>query len=457
MTDRDLVVVSNRLPLQRTGSGWGLAAGGLVTALRPVVSRRTTRWVGWDGGDRRLPETLPGTSVGLGPVKLGRKDVQAFYDGFSNATLWPLFHDLVGTPVFDRGWWNAYERVNRTFAEATLQAGESLADPVYWVQDYHLLLVPGMLRASRPGAEIRFFLHIPWPAPELFFRLPWRAQILRGLLGADLVSFHTERYRKNFVRSCGRILAGEVTIRGKDITYDGRVVRTLANPISIDTDEFESLARSEVVEDGLTRLRGQFSDRLVLLGVDRLDYTKGIPERMAAFEQLLERRPDLEGRVALVQIAIPSRGNVGQYQQLRELVEQLAGRINGRFTQPGSDVPVHYLHRGVTRAQLLAYYRLADLMLVTPLKDGMNLVSKEFAVVQHATAGTGALVLSEFTGAASELTGAAMCNPFDVEGMSRVFERTLEVPETQRRRDLAQMARRVHRHDIHHWAALELD
>ncbi|GAB2730950.1 alpha,alpha-trehalose-phosphate synthase (UDP-forming) [Nocardioides pakistanensis] len=456
MSDRDLVVVSNRLPLQRARKGWELAAGGLVTALRPVVMLRRTVWVGWDGGDRRLPETLPGTEATLAPVTLSRGDARDYYDGFANATLWPLFHDLVGTPAFDRSWWEAYVRANEAFATATLEAGRQLQDPVYWVHDYHLMLAPGMLRAKAPDAQVRFFLHIPWPAPELFSRLPWRAQILRGLLGADVLSFHTERYRKNFVRSCGRILEGEVTVRGKDIEYDGRLVRTIANPIAIDTEEFESTARSEAVEDVLAQLRQQFAGRAVLLGVDRLDYTKGIPERMAAFEQLLERRPDLEDKIALVQIAIPSRGNVEQYQQLREQVEQLTGRINGRFTQPGADVPVHYLHRGVTRAQLMAYYRLANMMLVTPLKDGMNLVSKEFAVVQHATAGEGALVLSEFTGAVTELRGAVRCNPFDTEGMSQVIEQTLEVPAAERRRNLATMARRVRRHDIHRWAALEL-
>jgi alpha,alpha-trehalose-phosphate synthase [UDP-forming] len=448
--------VSNRLPVQRSGSRWTLSPGGLVTALRPVVSRRPTTWVGWDGGAKQLPATLPGADAALAGVSLTRADVRDYYDGFSNATLWPLFHDLVGTPVFDREWWQAYQGCNRAMAGQAASTANGMVDPVFWIHDYHLMLVPTMLRDDTDG-NIRFFLHIPFPAPELFTRLPWRRELLRGLLGSDVVAFHTERYRKNFVRSCGRLLDDEVVIRGKDISYDGRTVRTMANPISIDTEEFTSLAQSPEVERRLSHLRAQFEGRIVLLGVDRLDYTKGITERLLAFESLLERRDDLRDKLALVQIAIPSRGNVEQYRQLREQVEQVTGRINGTFTQPGADVPVHYLHRGVSREDLLAYYRLADQMLVTPLKDGMNLVAKEFAVVQQATKGSGALILSEFTGAATELWAAFSCNPFDVEGVAQVIETVLESDESTRRHRLTQMARRVHRHDIHRWAGLELD
>jgi trehalose 6-phosphate synthase len=451
-----LVVVSNRLPIQRTRAGWTFSPGGLVTALRPVVSRRPTRWVGWDGGAKSLPETLPGTEATLVGVPLSRTDIRDYYDGFANATLWPLFHDLVGTPVFDRQWWEAYQRCNEALADEAISAAQGLQHPVFWVQDYHLMLVPELLR-RRSGRNVRFFLHIPWPAPELFTRLPWRKELLRGLLGADVVAFHTERYRKNFVRSCGRLLEGEVIIRGKDVEYGGRLIRTIANPIAIDTKEFTSMARSPEVEQKLGRLREQFAGKTVLLGVDRLDYTKGIAERLLAFEQLLERREGLRSRLALVQIAIPSRGNVEQYQQLREQVELTTGRVNGKFTLPGADVPVHYLHRGVSREDLLAYYRLADQMLVTPLKDGMNLVAKEFVVVQQSTGGSGALVLSEFTGAATELRAAYSCNPFDIEGTSYVLEDVLGSSEADRRGRLSQMARRIHRQDIHRWARIELD
>ncbi|QNN54249.1 alpha,alpha-trehalose-phosphate synthase (UDP-forming) [Nocardioides mesophilus] len=458
-----LVVLSNRLPVSRVGNKWQTSAGGLVTALLPLVSTRPTSWVGWDGGSHKLPEKLPGTDAGLVGVGLSRADVKAYYDGFSNATLWPLFHDLVGTPEFQRSWWEAYQRVNRSFAEAALKTGEELSSPTYWVQDYQLMLVPQLLRAGT-DAPVRYFLHIPFPAPELFARLPWRDQLLRGLLGADTVSFHTEHYRRNFVRACALLLT-DVTVRGRDIVLeDGRVVHTQANPISIDTTDFAEDARSEEVTGRLQRLRRQFAGRRVLLGVDRLDYTKGIPERLLAFERLLEDREDLHGRVCLVQIAVPSRGDVEEYQRLRDLVDQLVGRINGRFTRPGEDVPVHYFHRGVAREDLLAYYLLADLMLVTPLKDGMNLVAKEFVTVQHAalsarsaTEGAGALVLSEFTGAADEMPQAYLCNPFDLDGVSAVMATALSAAPEERRRRLDLLARRVRRHDIHAWAERELD
>ncbi len=451
------MVVSNRLPVQRVGSTWRVSAGGLVTALRPVVAQRRTTWVGWDGGSRDLPRLLPGTKAELEPVALSRDTVRGYYDGFANATLWPLFHNLVGTPQYDNRWWNCYQKANDAMAQATVEVAESPGTDLVWVHDYQLMLVPQMLREAGLSRS-RFFLHIPWPAPELFSRLPWRGELVRGLLGAEVISFHTERYRKNFARSCGRILGNEVTIRGKTIQLsDGRLVKTVANPISIDVDEFIADVRHPEVTGKLDRMKGQFAGRHVMLGVDRLDYTKGILERLLAFERLLERRADLRGTVCLVQIAVPSRGGVQQYQELREQVELTIGRINGRFTEPGHDVPVHYFHRGVSRTALLAYYQLADQMLVTPLEDGMNLVAKEYVVVSRASGHReGALVLSEFTGAASELREAFMCNPFDIDGTSRVMERALASSPAERRDRINHMARRVRRADIHRWAAAEL-
>jgi trehalose 6-phosphate synthase len=453
-----LVVVSNRLPVQRAGSTWKASAGGLVTALRPVVAKRSTTWVGWDGGSRDLPEHLPGTEARLAPVPLSRDVARGYYDGFANATLWPLFHNLVGTPEYDDSYWRAYQRANQAIAEATAEATGKPKSDLVWVHDYHLMLLPALLRES--GMErIRFFLHIPWPAPELFSRLPWRADLLRGLLGAEVLSFHTDRYRKNFVRCCGRLLGDEVTVRGKNIELaDGRVVRTIANAISIDVDEFTDDVDDPGVARSLVKLDRQFKDRYLMLGVDRLDYTKGILNRLLAFERLLERRSDLRGKISLVQVAVPSREDVRQYRELREQVELATGRINGRFTEPGEDVPVHYFHRGVPREALLAYYQLADQMLVTPVEDGMNLVAKEYVVVTHAGGHRdGALVLSEFTGAANEMREAYMCNPFDIEGTSRVMEEVLDTDAKDRRRRIQQMARRVRRLDIHRWAATELE
>lgn len=458
MTTRPIVSVANRLPIHRTPAGWELAPGGLVTALRPVMDSRDGVWVGWDGGSKGVPERLPELSIGLCPVRLGSRAVEEFYHGFSNRTLWPLLHNSIERPVLDRAWWRRYDEVNRKFADAAVDALDQFDDAVLWVHDYHMMLVPRLVREVRSDQPIGFFLHVPWPAPDIYARLPWRVEILLGLLGADVVSFHTDAYRKNFVRACGRLLRDHgVVVRGSELHHsDGRIVRTTAAPISIDATTVRATATSDATVAELETLRDQFRDRIVLLGVDRLDYTKGIIERLEAFEQLLERRADLRGRIALVQIAVPSRDDVKEYRDLRDTVERLIGRINGQYTEPGGDVPVHYLFRNLPPERLFAYYALADVMLVTPLIDGMNLVAKEFVVVQDAHGDRGVLVLSEFTGAAEELREAVSCNPFDVDGLSRRIEHALELQPTARRRAIRAMAQRVDRRDVHAWLDRQL-
>jgi trehalose 6-phosphate synthase len=401
-----------------------------------------------------VPRRVEGLGIDLVPLALSRAEVQAYYYGFSNRTLWPLFHDLIEEPVIERRWWRVYQEVNQRFAETA--ADLDIDDPLLWVQDYHLLLLPELLRGARPGSPIGFFLHIPFPPPELMARLPWREELLKGMLGADVVGFHTERYRDNFVRSVVRVFPDAIT-RGKRILLpEGRRVRTSATPISIDVDEFGQIATSQETQRELDELHEQFAGRRVLLGVDRLDYTKGVRHRLQAIELLLERREDLRRQLTFVQIAVPSREDVKEYRELREDVEQIVGKINGRFTEPGHDVPVHYFHRGVTKPRLAAYYRLADVMLVTPLKDGMNLVAKEFCVCQDAGGEAGALVLSEFTGAALELTDAVSCNPFDVEGLSYRIEQALELDERDRRSRIQRMAAAVRRQDVYAWVDSEL-
>ncbi len=343
----------------------------------------------------------------------------------------------------------AYREVNERFA-----AVETGGGGLRWVHDYHLMLVPSLLRRAQTG-PIGFFLHVPFPPPEIYARLPWREQLLEGLLGADVVSFHTERYCANFVRTCAR-LREDVRVEGRTIALARRRVRTAAHPISIDARTLAERARSGATERYLRGLRAQFGGPRVLLGVDRLDYTKGIIERLRAIELLLEERGDLRGRVAFVQIAVPSRGEVREYRELRRHVEELVGRINGRFTDPGGDVPIHYLYRGVPYERLLAYYRLADVCLVTPLADGMNLVAKEFVTAQAAGGGAGALILSEFTGAAVELGEALPCNSFDVAGLAATIEHALELDEGDRRRRIERMAAAVARRDVYWWTEQEL-
>ena len=455
---RPVVAVANRLPIHRGESGWELAPGGLVTALRPVMTSRSGAWVGWDGGAKASPQRLPDLAISLSPVSLSAAQVRDYYHGFANRTLWPLLHNAIEKPVFERSWWSSYCDVNRRFADATEKALADNADAVLWVHDYHLMLVPRLVRERHPDQAIGFFLHVPWPSPDIFARLPWRREILLGLLGADVVSFHTELYRKNFVRACGRLLAAHgVTVKGPNLLMaDGRTVRTTSSPISIDVQQFTALATGEGADEHVAELREQFAGRQVVLGVDRLDYTKGIVERLSALELLLERRADLREEVVFVQVAVPSRDDVEEYRQLRATVEQVVGRINGRFTRPGQDVPVHYLYRGLPPDRLAAYYAAADVLLVTPLVDGMNLVAKEYVTVQSARRGSGSLVLSEFTGAALELREARLCNPFDVEGLSAKLEAALEEPVASRRRALGTMARRVAAHDVHAWVAHQL-
>jgi trehalose 6-phosphate synthase len=457
--DRPVIAVSNRLPVQQGENGWELSPGGLVTALRPVMASHPGAWVGWDGGTKGMPATLPDSEVRLLPIGLSAAQVRDYYRGFANATMWPLLHNAIEKPRFERAWWRGYQEVNRLFAERTLSALDAHPDAMAWVHDYHLMLVPELVRYRRPEQPIGFFLHVPWPSPDIYARLPWREQVLQGLLGADVVGFHTDDYRGNFLRSCSRVLADAgVEVRGSSVVLpDGRKVATVTAPISIDAAAFAAFAADPEVKQGISALEEQFSGRTVLLGVDRLDYTKGIIERLLAIEMLLERNPELRTRLAFLQLAVPSRDDVREYRQLRSTVEQHVGRINGLFTEPGSDVPVHYLYRGLSPQQLAAYYAFADGLLVTPLIDGMNLVCKEYVTVQHAHGGSGALVLSEFTGAAVELPQAVLCNPFDVEGLSYRIERALSLAPDTRRQALAAMAEQVRTYDVHAWVSAQLE
>jgi trehalose 6-phosphate synthase len=456
--DRPVIAVSNRLPVTRADNGWEVSPGGLVSALLPVMKARSGAWVGWDGGTRGISGVLPDVGARLAPVRLSPGDVRQYYHGFANGTLWPLLHDAIEKPRFERAWWQSYRAVNAAFASAAVDALGDHSGSLCWVHDYQLMLVPRMVRERLADQRIGFFLHVPWPPPDIYARLPWRRDIIAGLLGADVVAFHTERYRQNFLRSCAYLMGGsqhptgDTTVR----TPEGKIVSTMVAPISIDVGEFTRLATDRQTEENACEYRRQFAGRRLFLGVDRLDYTKGIIERLLAFELLLERRQDLRSTVALLQVAVPSRDEVREYQQLRATLERHIGRINGQYTEPGGAVPVHYLHRGLAPAQLVAAYATAAALLVTPLIDGMNLVAKEFVTVQRARQGCAALVLSEFTGAAAELGEAVACNPFDIEGLSERLEYALELPEGRRRADLAAMAGRVQRYDVHQWVTDQL-
>jgi trehalose 6-phosphate synthase len=452
---RGLVVVSNRLPVERAEDGsWRPSSGGLVSALSPILEATGGRWVGWDGGETRGHAKLqrarvPGLGFELATVPLARAEVASFYHGFSNRTLWPLFHDLSRPPVLDDAWWESYVAVNRKFAEAAVRVAR--AGDAIWVHDYQLLLAPAMIRELRPSALVLFFLHIPFPPVELFRRLPWREQLVEGVVGADIVAFHTEAYAENFRRAALASAHGLGWSATGELVFGARRIGLAAQPISIDAAGLDELARGAEVEREATRIRARYPGRAIVLGVDRLDYTKGIPERLSAFEHLLDERPDLRRRVVLLQIAVPSRTRVREYRALKREVDELVGRINGRFTTPESPaIPVTYVYRSVGRARLAALYRAADVAIVTPLKDGMNLVAKEYVACRVDEGGV--LVLSEFAGAARELEEATIVNPFDLRGTAAALARALEMSPAERTARMRRLRKRLFANDVFRWA-----
>ncbi len=445
------VVVANRLPVDRIfdgdGPGWRTSPGGLVTALDPVLRRHDGVWIGWPGS--RLDDYSPFEADGLSlvPVELSDSEVEQYYEGMSNGTLWPLYHDVVAKPEFHRVWWDAYVAVNARFASLAAQSAEPGA--VVWVQDYQLQLVPAMLRQQRPDLLIGFFLHIPFPPTELFRQMPWRDSILEGLLGADLVGFQRPGGAANFARLVRQRL-GHKTHRDKIVLADGRQVGARAYPISIDYRGMEDLARSASVRARAAENREELGHpRHVLLGVDRLDYTKGIRPRLRAFAELIaEGRIDVED-VLFVQVASPSRERVDQYKEVRADIEQWVGRINGDLGTIGHQ-PIHYLHNSFPRNEMAALYQVADVMVVTPFADGMNLVAKEYVTCREDN--TGALVLSEFAGASDQLRQAFIVNPHDINGMKDALRAAMESPGKDLARRMRGMRRQVREHDINAWA-----
>jgi trehalose 6-phosphate synthase len=447
----EFVVVANRLPVDEVvaddGSrSWARSPGGLVSALQPIVRSHGGAWVGWTGQAGDAPEPFDTDGMHLHPVGLSADDVDRYYEGQSNATIWPLFHDAVEQPTHRRPWRQAYEAVNRRFAEAAAQL--AAPDGTVWVHDYQLMLVPAMVRELRPDLRIGFFLHIPFPPVELFMQLPRRAELLRGLLGADLVGFQGPLAAQNFLQLAGRLLG--LDPKDQRVEYEGRTVTARAFPISIDVAEVQDLAADPDVQAEARRMRSELGgDRRLLLGVDRLDYTKGIEQRLEAYGELLADGTVSNDDVVLVQVATPSRMRVQEYQELRARVEREVGRINGEFGAVGQ-VPVHYLFQSMNRADLVALYLAADVMLVTPLRDGMNLVAKEYVAARHDE--QGALVLSEFAGAAAELETAFLVNPHDVEDLKRAITEALHADSAEQAERIRPMRTQVRDHDIDKWA-----
>lgn len=473
----DFVVVANRLPVDKVklpdgSTTWKRSPGGLVTALEPLLRKRKGAWIGWPGivaeeddeagdvHDVDHSEPIVDEELLLYPVRLSADDVAEYYEGFSNATLWPLYHDVIVKPIYHRQWWDRYVEVNRRFAEATCRVAAEGA--TVWVQDYQLQLVPKMLRMLRPDLTIGFFLHIPFPPVELFMQMPWRTEITEGLLGADLVGFHLPGGAQNFMILARRLLGahtsrGNVGVRSRfgEVQFGFRTVKVGAFPISIDSDELDQKGRGRDIRKRARELRAELGNpKKIMLGVDRLDYTKGIDVRLEAFNELLEEgRADRE-EVVFIQLATPSRERVESYRLLRDDIERQVGHINGEFGEVGHPV-VQYIHRPVPRDDLIAFFVAADVMLVTPLRDGMNLVAKEYVACRSDLGG--ALVLSEFTGAAAELRQAYLVNPHDLNGVKDAIVKALAQDPEEGRRRMRALRRQVLAHDVDRWARSFLD
>ncbi|HZJ55216.1 MAG TPA: bifunctional alpha,alpha-trehalose-phosphate synthase (UDP-forming)/trehalose-phosphatase [Myxococcaceae bacterium] len=453
-----VLIVSNRLPVTVRADADGVevqpSVGGVATGLRGPHERSGGLWIGWPGLMDPLPEkdgpelAAKLEAMRLVQVALTREEVHRYYEAYSNGVLWPLFHYFASELPLEIEGFEEYERVNRRFAEAVI-AHHQPGDLV-WVQDYQLMRVPALIRTRLPEARIGFFLHIPFPSSETFRTLPQREQILEGLLGADVLGFHTAAYVRHFSSSVLRTTGAWTDV--DRIPWRGREVRLGVFPMGVDAASWRELAGDPGVVEEMKTLRAG-SQRL-LVGIDRLDYTKGIPRRLLAYEQLLLRHPELCEHVRLVQVAVPSRTGVGAYQGVRETVDALVGRINGRFATPNWS-PVRYLARGLSPPEVTALYRAADVLVVTPIRDGMNLVAKEFIAAR--TDGDGVLVLSEFTGAAAELAEALLVNPYDVDGTAEALWRALQMPAEERHIRMTALRARVETYDVHRWSREFLD
>ena len=459
-----LVVVSNRLPfdLGRAGAAPRRNVGGLVNALEPVFDRLGGVWVGWDGVSlptaRAVSEVLArpramrlASGRELYGVPLSERELARYYNGLCNRALWPLFHDFPDRGTFVTEDWEAYVQVNRRFAE--IAARRARDGGRIWVHDYQLSLVPRFLRELGFTGRVDFFLHTPFPPAEIYRALPWRSEVLGGMLAADAVVFHTARYRDNFVDAARALGVAEVTAARADgcveLRHDGQTTRVAAEPIGIDVLGFTRLASSKETQSRARRIRAAYGDRAIVFGAERLDYTKGVLERLQAIERLLRLHPEMTGTFVFLQVVVPSRHVVEEYRLMKRDIDREVGRINGEFGVDGWQ-PVHYRYRALDRAELVAHYLAASVALVTPLRDGMNLVAAEFATSR--VDGDGVLVLSEFAGIADMVDGALLVNPNDIESLAGAVRRALVLPEEARRERMSRLRSTVLANPAGAWA-----
>ncbi|MDD2473497.1 MULTISPECIES: bifunctional alpha,alpha-trehalose-phosphate synthase (UDP-forming)/trehalose-phosphatase [unclassified Methanoculleus] len=452
-----LLIVSNRLPVGVSKKNGDLhlqrSVGGLATGVGSFYKSYESLWIGWPGinPQRKQEEEKEQIVDALNreqchPVFLTPYDIKHYYDGFCNNTLWPLLHYFNHFVDYNPKTWHVYQRVNEKFCDAVMEVVQP--GDIIWVHDYHLMLLPQMLRERLPDAEIGYFHHIPFPSYEVFRNLPWRKEILSGLLGADLIGFHTYGYVRHFLSSVRRLLGYEHTFG--EVRTGTRVVRTDLFPMGIDYHRFADAAGSTPVQKEIARIRQKYGKRKIILSFDRLDYTKGIPLRLEAFDALLAKKPEYQGKVSLVLVAVPSRTSVNSYRALKKRIDELVGRINGKYGTTDW-VPVRYFYNFLPFETLVAFYSAADVALVTPLRDGMNLMAKEYVATR--TDGTGVLILSEMAGAAEELGESIIVNPNDRDAVLEAIETALAMPEKEQIERNRTMQKRLMRYDIEHWVS----
>ncbi len=461
--DKNLILVSNAEPYAHNWEEDEIVceklAGGLTSALDPLMRKNKGTWIAWGRGDADFEVSAPGEKIlvpeegeeqyELKRIKLTDSEKEKFYYGFSNEILWPISHSFLQRTILSdykstREKWKKYREVNRKYAEAAIEEISS-EDDLIWVHDYHLTLVPRMIKEKKPNANIAVFWHIPWPGWNMFGNLPWREHILEGLLGSDFIGFHTDQIKDKFLE-CVEMIGKEVENNNIESEKSGKT-KVGSIPIGIDYDLFNSLSNKEEMKKETKKLRKEFRTENIVLSVDRLDYTKGIPQRLEAFELFLKKYPKFREKVTLVQRIPPSRSNVKEYQSTLEKINRRVGEINGEFEEAGW-TPIKSFHRYLPRQEMLIpYYKAADIALLTPLKDGMNLVSKEYIACSE----DGVLVLSEFAGAAERLEEAIQVNPYDSPKVAEALKKAIEMPEEERKDRLNKLKEKVRKEDLEWW------
>lgn len=463
-SNKRLVVVSNRLPVAIFGdnkAGYDVrpATGGLVTALEPTVRSSNGAWIGWPGCSSTIPfvplirDYSKNAGYNLVPVKITEEEIAKFYRGFSNNSIWPLFHDLLGQFSFKPDEYETYLKVNRKYAEKI--ASNIQPSDIIWIHDYQLIYVGRYLREFGVENRLNFFLHIPFPSLDLLRRFPRKTALMEAILDYDHIGFQTAGDKRNFI-SCVKWLIpdAKAAMRRKisTIHYNGRNILVGHYPISIDFNGFNELAKTKEASDAAWYLRENINAETLVLGLDRLDYTKGIPERFRAFAKLLEKYKEVRGKISLVQVVVPSRLNVPEYQKLKDELDFLAGKINSRFSTRGW-IPIHYLFRTLDKIQLVGHYKAADIALITPLRDGMNLVSKEYCA--STIDNMGVLILSEFAGAAAQLNkGSLVVNPFDIDRTADAIYQACKMPTEEKQKRMKALRADIRKYDVHRWIRL---